>query len=237
MVESQKRQIAYKARIRDLLNGRYVKEEGWMPNYVVTGDGREISRVNIIATVVAKSVEESYQSIVIDDGTGRISVRWFEKGNLFEGVEIGDIVLLIGRPREYGSEKYILPEILKRVKDYGWIKVRAMELGAENQRFSVVKNQGFLSAENRRFSGKEKIIDNKKAEEVTIKEEVVENHVESADKEVLVEKIIDYIKKHDSGEGVNFDELLKIGEEKVIGMLLKEGEIFEIKPGRFKVLE
>ena len=38
MANQQKRQIAYKVRINDLLGGKYVKEEGWNPNYIESGD-------------------------------------------------------------------------------------------------------------------------------------------------------------------------------------------------------
>ena len=67
MQESQRRQIAYKVKIGDLINGRYVREEGWQPNYIVIGDGRQVSRVNMIGIVVLKPAEESnnYQIIII----------------------------------------------------------------------------------------------------------------------------------------------------------------------------
>ncbi|MBW2981354.1 hypothetical protein KY343_00610, partial [Candidatus Woesearchaeota archaeon] len=124
--QNQKRQIAYKIRIKELINGKYIKEEGWQPNYIITNDGRQINRINLIATVVAKPLEQdiNYQSMILDDGTGRISARVFEQNNIFDNIEIGDVILVIGRPREYGSEKYILPETIKRIQDKSWIKVR-----------------------------------------------------------------------------------------------------------------
>ena len=119
MPEPQRRQVAYKVRIKDLVNGRYVKEEGWNPNYIITNDGRQINRVNLIATVVSKPTEQdiNYQSIILDDGTGRISIRNFEQNNLFDNIKLGDIILLIGRPREYGNEIYILAETIKKIQN------------------------------------------------------------------------------------------------------------------------
>jgi len=133
MPEPQKRQIAYKARIADLINGGYVKEEGWTPNYIITKQGKHISRINLIGTVISKTEEGSeYQSLVVDDGSGTISLRLFEKNDNVKNIEIGDVVLLIGRPREYGSEKYIVPEIIKKINNKKWIDVRKIELGIEN---------------------------------------------------------------------------------------------------------
>ncbi len=66
MPEPQKRQIACKARIADLINGQYVKEEGWTPNYIITKQGKHISRINLIGTVISKTEEGlNYQSIVV----------------------------------------------------------------------------------------------------------------------------------------------------------------------------
>ena len=35
---SSKRQVAFKVAIGDLLENRYIKEEGWLPNYISVGD-------------------------------------------------------------------------------------------------------------------------------------------------------------------------------------------------------
>ena len=54
MDKIQKRQVAYKTAISDILKADYVKEEGeWVPNYVKIGD-KKVSRVNILAVVVGK---------------------------------------------------------------------------------------------------------------------------------------------------------------------------------------
>ena len=125
--QQQKRQVAYKVRIKDILDGDYIKEEGWMPNYIRLIDGTKVSRVNIIGTIVLKTDEQNYRSILIDDGSGKLPVRSFEKYEVFDGVGIGDVVLIIGRPREFG-EKYIVPEVIKKIEDPAWIEVRKAEL-------------------------------------------------------------------------------------------------------------
>ena len=52
--------------------------------------------------------------------------------------------------------------------------------------------------------------------------------------------IIQWIKKLDTGSGVSIEMLSSKNIEnmdKLIDILLKEGDIFEVKPGRLKVLE
>lgn len=208
MPESQKRQIAYKVRIKDILDGRYVKEEGWQPNYIVTEDNREVSRVNLMGIIVEKQFEFDRAIAIIDDGSGKITIRTFNDINL-DNLEIGDILLVIGRPREYNNEKYIMPEILRKIKNKKWIDFRKKELEKE---LREVK------------------------EEEKIEKEVKEERIESPS-----EKIFNLIKKLDSGDGVNFDEVInKVNienAEKIINNLLIEGEIFQNKPGKLKVLE
>ena len=79
---SQKRQVAYKVRIKDISEGQYVRVGGWEPNYVILGNDQKVSRINLIGTVVAKENANNYQSFLMDDGSGRISVRSFQDSNI-----------------------------------------------------------------------------------------------------------------------------------------------------------
>jgi hypothetical protein len=53
------------------------------------------------------------------------------------------------------------------------------------------------------------------------------------------ELIVEKIRASDSGTGVQIDELMQIvpDAERYVRTLIEEGEIFEIRPGRLKVLE
>lgn len=220
MEKTQKRQVAYKIRINDILKGEYVKEEGeWVPNYVKTGD-KKVSRVNLIAVVVSnQNIENTnYQSLIIDDGSGKISIRSFEEGANFDGVDVGDFVLVIGRPREYFNEKYIVSEILKKIGDARWVEVRKLEL----------KNKKDAKEERREVLESELV-----SNEETIKEEKIEEDINA--------RIFNLIKDIDGGEGADIQEVItKLNIDKaedIINNLLKQGEVFEIKSGRLKVLE
>ena len=64
-------------------------------------------------------------------------------------------------------------------------------------------------------------------------EEIVEEVEEST-----ADKVIRIIKEKDKGDGIDFEEVLKlVNNEEIIKELLKKGELFEIRPGRLKVLE
>ncbi len=203
----QRRQIAYKIGIKDILNSKYIKTEGFNPNYLEIHE-QEISRINIIGVIVQKSALDNYKNLTIDDGTGKISARVFENNILLEKIDIGDVVLIIGRPREFSSEKYILIETIKKINPL-WAKARKLEL---------IKNikVANTSSNNNSF----------------IKEEVVDLNPTN--------KIIRLIKELDKGDGVSIETISSKNIkdiDKIIDILLKEGDIFEIKPGKLKVLE
>ena len=224
--KTQKRQAAIKVRVRDIINGKYVKEEGWLPNYIAMQNGGKASRVNIIGTIVFKSNEENfnYKNFVIDDGSGKISVRSFEKEDNISKFDVGDAVLIIGRPREFNNEKYIIPEIAKSIQNPMWMEVRKLELEL-NKNFGAEMND-------------KNINENEAARNTIVPEEAEEvNANVKSDSDV----IYDLIKKLDAGNGVQIEEVIEKSNsadaEKLINMLLENGNIFEVKPGKVKVLE
>lgn len=205
----QKRQIAYKVKISDILNGTYIREEGWTPNYIKTADGRQLSRINIFGTVLAIEEDINFQSVIIDDGSGRIPIRTFEKQTPLN-LEIGDIVLVIGRPREYAAQRYILLEITKKIKNPQWLKLRGLELETTPKQTKPKQEE-------------------KKQEKVVTEEIIIDS---------TSDKVLEFIKTNDKGDGIPYEKILNIAkDEKLIDGLLKQGEIFEIKPGYLKILE
>ena len=205
----QDRQIAYKVRIKDILNSEYIKTEGFAPNYLKV-NGQEISRVNIIGVIVQKSEPDNQKNLIIDDGTGKITARTFENDFLIDSIDIGDIVLLVGKPREFSMERYLLVEIIKKVEPE-WAKVRKLEL--------------------------EKNIEHKEVDEKELKIEDVKE--EKIIDENQKNKILRIIKESDKGEGVDIEDISSDVDnlDGVIDTLLKKGDIFEVKPGKLKVLE
>jgi len=195
-----KREVAKKVNIGIINSGKYVKTEGWEPNYIEFNNER-ISRVNIIGTIIDKNSEN--RTLIVDDGTGKINVRSFEDVNFLDKANIGDIVLLIGRPREFNNDKFISPEIIKKINS-DWLKLRKKEL--ENIK-----------------------IESNNLEKI---EEGIEENLSS------IEEMVRKIKKLDKGEGVVVELLINNkDDERLIENMMQDGIIFEIKPGKIKVLE
>lgn len=214
MVEEEQKQIerqtAKIASIKELINGKYIKQEGWNPNYLLTLKNEKISRVNVIGVIVTMPNEG--KSVFIDDGSGKIEVRSFDETQFFKDATIGDIILIIGRPRMYNEEIYINAEAVKKIANKGWLEYRKKEILL-----------------------KEILMPDEPKQEENAAEEIPQV-VEEGDH---LDELLMKIKELDKGEGCNVSELIKIypKSEEAVEKLLLKGEIFEIKPGKVKILE
>lgn len=216
LAQQIKRQIAEKLWIADLKAGQYIKEEGLRPNYVLLKNNHKVSRVNLVGTVVSNNADMGYRDVCIDDGSAKMSVRAFEQMPAMDALNIGDTVFIVGRPREYGQEIYVLPEIIKKIKNMKWLEVRQLEL----QKNKIVAAEPDLPA------------DMDVPEEESAEEEIVEDKGTGAVKEA--------IKSLDSGSGADYEAIIKKAgpdAEKIISNLLKNGDAFEVSPGKLKLLE
>ncbi len=129
-MNTPKRQTAQKVWISMLHQGSYVKQLGeYDPNFIQY-NGMDIARVNIIGTIVAKYVGDNtaYVALTLDDGSGSIRLKaWKEDALVLEKFKPGDLVLVVGKPREYNEEIYISPEIVKKTEP-NYELVRKLEL-------------------------------------------------------------------------------------------------------------
>jgi len=216
-LKSPKRQIAYKVWISDIANGNFIKKEGWEPSYIELED-KNISRVNIIATVVGKFISEdgNYGTLTLDDGTETIRVKAFGPDvSKISEVNLGKLIRFIGKVKKYEEEIYLSPEVLRELDDPNWVIIRRLELNKPK-------------------------IEKKKVEVIPEKE--AEEEIKVKDGEINA-KILKIIKELDKGEGADMDEVLnKTGldledAKNFLFGLLKRGEVFEPKRGKLKVLE
>ena len=127
MAEIQ-RQTAYKCTIRQILESKYVQQQGWEPNYLEMDINKKVGRVNIIAAVVSKE----NNTITVDDGSGQINLILFQDQERANNIDIADLLMIIARPREYQNQRYLVPEILKKIEDTRWVKYRKKELEIQN---------------------------------------------------------------------------------------------------------
>ncbi|RMD57943.1 hypothetical protein D6825_02460 [Candidatus Woesearchaeota archaeon] len=96
----------------DQLKGASFVEREDAPSALLLSDGRTVSRIRIYGIVVSPE-------LVVDDGTGSVLIRNFDDSL---ALDVGDPVLVIGRPRMYEGSLYILGEIAKPI-DSRWLSV------------------------------------------------------------------------------------------------------------------
>ena len=164
--------------------------------------------MNLIATVIDRQVSSSLVTLVLDDSTGIIQARSFNEDiKKVTGINVGDTVLIIGRPRKFNDQIFITIEISRKI-DVLWSKVRKIELQKE-------------------FS----LLDKQSAEIKSQPNHNIEN-----------EKILELIKENDDGNGVDIDQIIlssgldESEAHEVISELIKQGEIYEPKPNKIKIL-
>lgn len=213
------RMTAKKVRISELVKGEWVKKEGMEPSFVVAPNGENISRARVMGTVVSRFVSDdgNFASITLDDTTETIRLKTFKTTKPLDDFEIGSVVDVIGKVREYLGEIYIIPEIVRKVGDPNWELLRKLEM---------VKKPAKVGKVVKAELGKQKTLGEEKGDE---KED---------DRVLLKRNILKFI---ESGEdGVEYGQILenvkgKEAEiESVVNEILAEGICYEPTPGKIK---
>jgi len=244
--ESRVRQTAYKVWIKDILSGKYVVQEGWDPNYIENND-KKISRANILAIVTEKYMNEdkTYSTLNLDDGSSSIQLRTFQDEMFFiDPIQVGDAVLVIGKPREQNNERFITTEIVKKV-DPAWLKIRKLEL-PKTETSEVVPNGVSKTPEPDPSEPAPEPTPDPAPEPEPQPEPIetkTETSIEVVEEEIKEEDstrttILETIEKLETEERSTEEEVIqqsKIPEAKqLIDDLLKEGEIFKLD-GKLKI--
>lgn len=214
-MEIQQRQVAYKVPINALLSNQYIEQEGWNPNYIQI-NGKQVSRINLVAIVVDKQASSSLATLVLDDSTGVIQAKSFnEDVRKVADINIGDTVLIIGRPRKFNDQKFITIEISRKINP-AWAKVRKLELQKEFN-MSSTSQQGNHGSSIQSQETKQQL-------------------------NQYNEKFLELIKENDDGNGADMDKIISSSNLKeseaheIILELIKLGEIYEPKPNKIKIL-
>ena len=85
------RLTAYKVWVSDLVTSPYIKMSGEFESNYVEVKEKQVSRVNIIGTIVNKleSGDKNYTSLVLDDGSEQIRIKaWREDVKIIERFRI-----------------------------------------------------------------------------------------------------------------------------------------------------
>ncbi len=193
--------------IQQIVAGKIIQEEEGL--WFMLPSLEKVQRINLIATILLKEKLGNITNVKIDDGTGQIVLRFFENLSFIEALEVGNTILIIGKPRTYNQEVYLSPEIVKKVVPL-WLKVRRGELREQE----TVTNGDIEEKKIKLPSAEESPFPTQKLMQL-IKEL---DHGEGA----LVEDIL---------EQSSFPET-----EQLIEKLVEIGDIFQNLPGRVKLL-
>lgn len=222
------RQTAHLCTVSQILSGEYIRREGFEPSFMATDIGM-LSRVRLAGIVV----EASPSVLHIDDGTGKIMLRTFDQ--VLPDVAIGTPLLVIGRPRVYNDEKYLLVEVCNPLPSSAWLTYY-QENREEFQKLIPPVPAGAV--------GHQQVV----VDENDSDEEEGDDIVEETPKPVAAngsvnkaEQIIEIIRELDPDDGAVVDDVLAKAPfddaESVLQSLLEMGEVFELRAGKVKVLE
>lgn len=244
----QKRQTAKLVDLETLNSGKYFQREGFEPNFLLTPEGRRISRARTVVTVVDRYVneDETYGSLTVDDGTDTLQVKFFNETEKMSGIEVGDVLEVVGKAREYQGEIYLDGELLKDVRPEKELLHR-LRLAKRREEWSQIRE----TVKQLKESGKshediEKEMAGKLDEDEvdallqSFNESFDDNGGESMNN--LEREVLDAIQSLDEGEGADYSDIIEQVEgseeeiESTVNSLLSEGTCYEPKPGMIKKL-
>lgn len=237
------RATAIKIAIIELIKGEYIQEKEQNPNYLKTNDGRAVYRINTLGIVASKDKVGSMTNMLLDDGTGQIILRFFEENSYLENIDLGDILVIIGKIRVFNNEKYISPEIVKKTSPE-WLKVRLAELKTKIDYLISEDLENKKDIEDKNPSPEIKNNPSKKQPKKIFNEEVakeLEEEIVIKDSlQLPVDKLLQLIKELDKGDGALIEDVLEKSmvndPERILEKMLEKGDIFQNQPGKVKVL-
>ena len=233
---------AEKVSIRELEEGKHIEEKDQSPNYILVDENKKIFRINIIATLVHKELWGSVTSILIDDGSGKIILRIFEENKAVFHLEVGDVVQVIGKIRVFNQEKYIFPEIIKKINPF-WLKVRSLEVQRDKKQTEKEEKPAH-KIESKKSEDKKEIIKETISSKKIVQDldhlEVISEEIEENDPLLPFEKLSKLISELDKGEGAMIEEIIERSPlektEELIEKMLENGDIFQNMPGKVRLL-
>jgi hypothetical protein len=206
------RHTAYKVWIKDIHNNKEAIDQNTGFPYLPVKD-KKVVRLNIFGSVVDKFTSEAYATIVLDDSSGSVRLRvWADDLYMFENIEVGDLVFIVGRWAEYKEEKYVRPEVVRKIS-IDWALLRRLELS---------KEYGVPSKEDK-VVVKVESSDVKEVEPTLAAREAVLSIIDKKDEASAAEVC------HESGISMEKIEL-------AVNDLLKEGEIFAPRQGVYRLV-
>ena len=245
----QKRQTAKLLDFQQLNSGKYFQREGFEPNFLLLPSGRRISRARAVGTVVDRFVndDETYGSLTLDDGNDTTQIKFFSELELMEDFEIGQVIEVVGKVREYQGQIYLDGEVLREVKPEKELLHR-LRLAKREEKWDQIRE----TVKQLEESGKShEDIENEMAGKLNDNEvdallQSFNANFSSAESEEDMENIerevLDAVQELDEGEGADYSDILDMIDEPedkledTVNSLLSEGTCYEPKPGKIKKL-
>jgi len=242
-----KRIPAIKTRIVDIANGKYfsAEKEKMKAAYVITTFGQKISRLNLIATIIDKFTAEdsNYCSLTLDDGTSLLKAKAFKEDvKILSDFELGDLILVIGKLREYNGEIYINAEATRKILDANFEVLRKFEILQELKKRKIIVNE-LRNLANQTSEEELRVYAKKRYD---IEEDALHFILESS----KVEKVEDYkpsllevISRLDEGRGVEINKIFEVANlpesvvENTLNELLANGSLYEPTVGVLKIIK
>jgi uncharacterized protein len=247
----RKRMTAKIAGLDEVTTGKFIKKSGFESNYILTKLGRKISRARVMGIIVDKykSEDGNYATITLDDSSETLRAKVFVNASMFDDIKPGDLIDMIGKVREYNSEIYLIPEIIRKVSP-NKETLRMLELkkifldqAEKIKKLRDLQKQSSDLSELKVLASKASLIE-EDVEGILEAEEVIEIDVIEKTQETseIKDKIIKLIDTLDAGKGADYQKILsqsELSEGKVdaaIQDLLESGICFEPKAGMIKKL-
>ena len=228
------RPVARKVRIEELVTGEYKRsEDGTEPAHLVTPWGVQLTRARVMGTVVDKFIREdgSYRTFTLDDGSGIIRVKvWGKDVDKISDTNVGDLVDVIGRVREFEGEVYLAPETIIKVRDPNWETVRVLEIVRERRKMLACGARPSVEPEP---EPTQVVIEKQTSPETAPQQG-------GGVDESLKEKVLEVVKQFPSGVTISeiYDrvDLAPREVDEALRELLADGRIYEPESGRYRVV-
>lgn len=184
--------IAHKLWITNIIDNNFYRgEDEFDPGYIIVNN-ESISKTNIIGTVIDsfRNDDGFYATLTVDDSSATIKIKTFSRDTqILNDLNKGDLVLIVGKIREYQNEVYILPDFIKKLSDLNWDLLRKIEL---------IKSLGKLNKKSEKLTQKPadrimvfNLIKNKGDPGMTVDEIIQNINLSKEELELLLNKLIE----------------------------------------------
>lgn len=244
--------VAVPVSVAEILDYAFIRQEGWQPSYLLTNNRRRLGRVSVMGLLIGKPDDHT---LLVDDGSGVISVRAVDAS---PALAVGEVVHLLARVGEVGGQRYLLAEVVRKLKNPAWLHVRRLELRLRGDDIgeaaletappdrpapsAIPPRPAYGSTEVQPIVSLETV--RNRAEESGPEGFGVDEPQGPPAQKSPAERLCALIKIMDAGGGVDMSDLMKRAEaegisnsERLMQSLLEQGEVFVPRPGLVKTLE